>query len=163
MSFDDAGNLYGTTFLGGGASFNCNPGGSRPTGCGTVFKLVPDGLGNWSENILYRFKGSTDGSEPQDDRLVIDGKGHVFGTASGGWRSQLRQPRLRRRVRTEIAAASEQANRLLCRLRLLNCEFAIDIDDAAAQFLQRLRDVDLLLFQCRDALGQISCAYGRVA
>lgn len=84
LNFDSAGNLYGTTFLGGGASFNCNAGGTRPTGCGTVFKLTNDGAGNWSEKILYRFLGSTDGVEPEPDRLVIDRKGNLFGSAPNG-------------------------------------------------------------------------------
>src|ERR1043165_4335514 len=49
--FEVAGNLYGSTLLGGGANFNCNIGGQRPTGCGTVFKLSPQSDGSWSESI----------------------------------------------------------------------------------------------------------------
>ena len=51
LVLDDNGNLYGTT-QGGGASLNCGG------GCGTVFKLAPDG----TETLLYSFAGGSDGS-----------------------------------------------------------------------------------------------------
>src|ERR1700733_13924431 len=41
LTLDSAGNLYGTTLGGGGAD-----------GGGTVFKLTPNGKGEWTESIL---------------------------------------------------------------------------------------------------------------
>lgn len=70
---DSAGNLYGTTFLGG--DLNCNP----PYGCGTVFKL--DSGGN--ETVLHRFSDSGDGKLPAAG-LVQDPAGNFYGTTSGG-------------------------------------------------------------------------------
>ncbi|HEX3430214.1 MAG TPA: choice-of-anchor tandem repeat GloVer-containing protein [Rhizomicrobium sp.] len=66
-----SGNLYGTTSQGGT--------GGCEGGCGTVFKLAPDG----TKTILYSFAGGTDGSHPQG--LVMDKAGNLYGTtASGG-------------------------------------------------------------------------------
>ena len=45
LIFDAAGNLYGTTYRGGGSS-RCNG------GCGVVFKLTPDSGGGWTESVL---------------------------------------------------------------------------------------------------------------
>src|SRR5438876_587083 len=48
---DAAGNLYGTTVIGGSCSFF--PYG----GCGVVFKLAPNPDGTWTEHVLHRFTG----------------------------------------------------------------------------------------------------------
>jgi uncharacterized repeat protein (TIGR03803 family) len=69
---DSAGNLYGTTFEGGGTG--CGGG-----GCGTVFKLAPDG----TETVLYAFQGGNDGSSPYAG-LIADASGNLYGTASEG-------------------------------------------------------------------------------
>ena len=69
------GSLYGTTFRGGGS-------GCGGFGCGTVFKLSNSG-GHWTEAVLYRFTGGTDGAEPSDD-LARDSAGAIYGTASSG-------------------------------------------------------------------------------
>jgi uncharacterized repeat protein (TIGR03803 family) len=69
--FDQSGNLYGTT-LGG-----CN------SGSGTIFELTPRSKGKWRERVLYRFRDGDDGSEPQSG-LVLDAKGNLYGTATGG-------------------------------------------------------------------------------
>ena len=74
LVLDDAGNLYGTTYLGG--SHNC---GSFT--CGTVFRLSP-GQGKWTETVLYDFAGS-DGSNPESG-LFLDTHGHLFGTTATG-------------------------------------------------------------------------------
>lgn len=75
LIFDEAGNLYGTTLLGGpGACSN---------GCGTVFELTPDTHGGWTENVLHNFGLGTDGSQPFDG-LVFDASGNLYGTTSGG-------------------------------------------------------------------------------
>jgi len=70
---DNAGNLYGTT--GAGGSSGCNG-----DGCGTVFKLTPDG----HETVLHAFEGGTDGRGPES-QLILDKAGNLYGTtASGG-------------------------------------------------------------------------------
>jgi uncharacterized repeat protein (TIGR03803 family) len=81
---DSAGNLYGTTFIGG--LVNCT-GPFSNTGCGTVFKLTPGKLtpggSGWTETVLYRFTGGTDGSYPNAG-LVIDSQGNLYGTTGMG-------------------------------------------------------------------------------
>ena len=73
---DTAGNYYGTTANGGGST-NCS------AGCGTVFELSPNGSG-WTEKILYRFQGPTDGENPNAG-LVMDSAGNLYGnTWQGG-------------------------------------------------------------------------------
>jgi uncharacterized repeat protein (TIGR03803 family) len=60
LTLDEAGNLYGTTSIGGDPS--CGGG----TGCGTVFRLSPPAseLGQWTETILHRFTGGKQGIGP---------------------------------------------------------------------------------------------------
>jgi uncharacterized repeat protein (TIGR03803 family) len=77
LIMDAAGNLYGTTRLGGAF---CGPEG----GCGTVFKLDPSG----GESVLYSFKGSPDGANPFAG-LIMDTAGNLYGTtASGGFTAE---------------------------------------------------------------------------
>jgi uncharacterized repeat protein (TIGR03803 family) len=75
--FDAAGNLYGTTFYGGGSGCYGN------NGCGTVFRLMPKSGGGWRESVLHRFRGEHDGAAPQAG-LILDGVGNLYGTATGG-------------------------------------------------------------------------------
>ena len=70
---DAAGNLYGTAS--GGGSFQ---GACAGSGCGTVFKLAPNG----KLKVLHTFTGGSDGASPL--ALVRDAAGNLFGTASGG-------------------------------------------------------------------------------
>lgn len=70
---DTAGNLYGTT--NGGGSTGCY----QNAGCGTVFKVAPDG----TEAILYSFAGGSDGAYPYSS-LLIDDSGNLYGTTGGG-------------------------------------------------------------------------------
>jgi len=86
LTIDDDGVLYGTADLGGGASGQCG-GGLPALGCGVVYKLTPNAQGGFKETILYRFQGFADGAEPEDDRLVIDASGNIFGTAAQGGNS----------------------------------------------------------------------------
>lgn len=83
LVLDAGGNLYGTTFAGGGSQ------GCLQSGCGTVFKLVPNQGGEWTET-LFRFP--TDGhlgSQPTAP-LFIDSLGNVYGTTTtGGYRNGL--------------------------------------------------------------------------
>lgn len=73
---DAAGNLYGTTSLGGDPS--CTLLGTS-LGCGTVFKLDTTG----QETVLYTFKGerTVDSRKPG---LAMDTAGNLYGTASVG-------------------------------------------------------------------------------
>jgi uncharacterized repeat protein (TIGR03803 family) len=79
LIFDQAGNLYGTTAEGGGNA-------ACTDGCGTVFKLSPNGSGSWTETILYSFGtngGTSDGAYPEG--VIFDKSGNLYGaTASGG-------------------------------------------------------------------------------
>lgn len=79
---DRAGNLYGTTSHGGGSTF-CNQG--SITGCGTVFMLTAPSspAGKWTEQILYIFTGTEDGSVPFGG-LVLDAAGNLYGTTNEG-------------------------------------------------------------------------------
>ena len=69
VSFDAAGNLYGTNSAGGSYGY------------GTVFQLVPGTP--WTENILHEFQNADDGSVPYAG-LVSDSKGNFYGAATQG-------------------------------------------------------------------------------
>jgi uncharacterized repeat protein (TIGR03803 family) len=76
---DAAGNLYGTTQLGGliTAPRQCLTG-----GCGTVFELSPM-AGGWTETVLYKFPGNSDGAYPRSP-LLFDANGNLDGATSQG-------------------------------------------------------------------------------
>ena len=78
LTLDAAGNLYGTTDLGG-------TGTACGSGCGVVFKLAPPAApGNpWTETTLYSFTGGADGANPLAS-LVLDKAGNLYGTAFQG-------------------------------------------------------------------------------
>jgi hypothetical protein len=78
LVFDQAGNLYGTTQNGG-----ANPGCPFGLGCGTVFELTPNSSGGWTETILHRFGGGSDGFDPNAG-VVLDKAGNLYGTTVGG-------------------------------------------------------------------------------
>ncbi len=81
LAFDASGNLYGTTLKGG--SINDCPQFGAP-GCGTVFKLSPDGSGGWVERVIHNFGAAGDGYGPFSG-VVMDANGNLFGlTGSGG-------------------------------------------------------------------------------
>jgi uncharacterized repeat protein (TIGR03803 family) len=67
---DTAGNLYGTTQIGGANNF------------GAVYELRP-GTNGWTENILYSFKSNNDGRYPFGG-VVLDPDGDIYGTTSEG-------------------------------------------------------------------------------
>jgi uncharacterized repeat protein (TIGR03803 family) len=70
---DSTGALYGTA-----AYYGAN-------GQGMVYQLVPpSGGGTWTENAIYSFFGTTDGSVPASN-LIMDSTGAIYGTtASAG-------------------------------------------------------------------------------
>lgn len=70
VEIDVAGNLYGTSVLGG------------DFGGGTVWKLSP-GAGGWVHTVLYSFTGSADGGEPYKG-VTLDAAGNLYGTAVTG-------------------------------------------------------------------------------
>jgi uncharacterized repeat protein (TIGR03803 family) len=74
LIFDATGNLYGTTGGGGNASNG-----------GTVFELTPPSTqgGAWTETVLYRFAGGTDGKIPVAG-LVFDAAGNLYATTLFG-------------------------------------------------------------------------------
>jgi len=78
VTLDSAGNVYGTTIVGG--SGVCNFG---DPGCGVFFELSPNGDGTWRESFLYSFTGGKDGGEPLGG-LALDSLGHLYGTTEVG-------------------------------------------------------------------------------
>ena len=76
LLLDSAGNLYGTTLLGGNIGSVCS------SGCGTAFKLT-HGSSGWSESVLYAFAGGNDGASPYDG-LSADASGNLYGTTYAG-------------------------------------------------------------------------------
>jgi uncharacterized repeat protein (TIGR03803 family) len=70
LETDSAGNIYGTTVLGG------------DFGSGTVFKLSPTPTG-WVHTVLYSFTSGADGGEPYKG-VTIDRQGNLYGTAVTG-------------------------------------------------------------------------------
>jgi uncharacterized repeat protein (TIGR03803 family) len=69
---DATGNLYGVTNQGG--DFSCSS-----YGCGTVFKVDPNGV----ETVLHAFKGGTDGQYPNGG-VIRDQAGNLYGTTNRG-------------------------------------------------------------------------------
>jgi hypothetical protein len=78
LIFDDAGNLFGTTSIGG-----INGGGCGGLGCGTAFELTPSSGGVWNERVLHRFTGGVDGGQPYDG-LIFCPDGNLCATTSSG-------------------------------------------------------------------------------
>jgi uncharacterized repeat protein (TIGR03803 family) len=78
ITLDSAGNLYGTTSLGGPVKA-CNNG----YGCGEVFKLTPNGTGGWTYSVVHFFTNGKDGGRPQSG-VVVDSAGDIFTTTEQG-------------------------------------------------------------------------------
>jgi uncharacterized repeat protein (TIGR03803 family) len=83
LTLDAAGNLYGTTSLGG----TCG----TSSGCGTAFEIFPPQApgGSWTEAVLYSFCSDEvngtclDGSQPTSN-LTFDASGNLYGTTTTG-------------------------------------------------------------------------------
>ena len=67
--FDRAGNLYGTTSLGG----------SGGLGNGTVFELMPRSKGEWTAHVLHQF-GVSRGPGNPNAGLILDAENNLYGT-----------------------------------------------------------------------------------
>ncbi len=69
VTFDAAGNLYGTTYTGGTHNL------------GTAFELMPSN-GNWTYRLLYNFDGKN-GANPEAN-VILDPAGKLYGTTYNG-------------------------------------------------------------------------------
>ena len=70
LTMDSSGNLYGTTYYSGANNL------------GSVYQLAKKGS-TWTENLLYSFKGGTDGASPISN-VNVDANGNLYGTTSEG-------------------------------------------------------------------------------
>jgi uncharacterized repeat protein (TIGR03803 family) len=75
LIFDQAGNLYGTTWMGGAYGY------------GTVFQLTRNADGSWTEHVLYSFTGGSDGQLPEWGGLAMDAANNLYSTTNLGGES----------------------------------------------------------------------------
>jgi uncharacterized repeat protein (TIGR03803 family) len=71
LVFDQIGNLYGATKLGGA------------NGVGVVYELTKSASGTWSETVLHNFGAVKDGQYPVGN-LIFDSAGNLYGVTEGG-------------------------------------------------------------------------------
>jgi len=71
LIFDNAGNLYGLTYIGG------------TYGAGAAFELSPSFGRGWIESVLYNFEGGSDGAGPGNG-LTFRGRNLFGATPNGG-------------------------------------------------------------------------------
>jgi uncharacterized repeat protein (TIGR03803 family) len=82
LVIDGAGNLYGTTWVGGSCEY-------FGTYCGTIFELSRDSDGSWNYSVLYNFCTNQmnnvclDGATPES-QLTFDKAGNLYGTTEAG-------------------------------------------------------------------------------
>jgi uncharacterized repeat protein (TIGR03803 family) len=69
---DPAGNIYGTTYVGGAYGY------------GAVYEVVAGTNGTWTEKVLYSFQDRNDGGSPYGTTPILDSAGHLYGVASMG-------------------------------------------------------------------------------
>ncbi len=81
VTFDTAGNIYGTTFQGGHLS-DC-----AGLGCGTIYKLTPTTTGPWNGSVIRAFSGP-DGTNLVAG-VIFDSLGNLYGTAPSGTASHV--------------------------------------------------------------------------
>lgn len=70
LTFDRAGNIFGTTTNGG------------PLSGGTVFELVRNGS-QWTQSVIYSFDGVSGGNQPWAG-VIFDPAGNLYGTTNTG-------------------------------------------------------------------------------
>ncbi len=70
LIFDKAGNLYGTTYVGG------------TYGYGVTYELIPHSNA-WTEKVLHEFRGGSDGNGPFGG-VIFDSAGNLYGTTIFG-------------------------------------------------------------------------------
>ncbi|MGA2695236.1 MAG: choice-of-anchor tandem repeat GloVer-containing protein [Terriglobales bacterium] len=77
LTFDSAGNLYGTASYGGNNA-EC-------PGCGLIFKLIPGTGEHWAISTIHEFTGynGPDGAVPYGG-ITIDASGNLYGTTEFG-------------------------------------------------------------------------------
>ena len=71
LTFDSAGNAYGTTVIGGTSN------------CGTAFKLTPSGGGQWQQSVIHSFDCMAEGKYPYGG-VILDSHGNIYGTTVSG-------------------------------------------------------------------------------
>jgi uncharacterized repeat protein (TIGR03803 family) len=67
LVFDQAGNIYGTTFDGGSY------------GNGAVYEISPSN-GVWAESIIYSFRGTSEDGEEPTAGVILDNAENLYGT-----------------------------------------------------------------------------------
>jgi hypothetical protein len=106
---DSAGGLFGVTNSGG---LPCNRG---PYGCGTVFKLTPNGA-NFDESVLYTFCAKNDckdGAAPVGG-LVLDQFSNLFGATFEGGGNDIDQEGIGGGVIFELSGADYNVLHRFC-------------------------------------------------
>jgi len=76
LTFDAAGNLYGTTYSGGKFTSDCNTG-----SCGTAYELTPNANGTWTHEVIHYF-GAEDNNP--DAGMTFDATGNLYGMTNSG-------------------------------------------------------------------------------
>lgn len=75
LTFDASGSLYGATYRGGVLGGD--------DGAGTVFELVPQPDGSWTEKVLWAFTNGFANGGPLG-RVTMDAAGNLYGSTNGG-------------------------------------------------------------------------------
>ena len=75
LALDQAGNIYGTTLLGGSTS--CSYG-----GCGVIYELRPSGRA-WTQTVLYSPQLDSSGYTPTGG-VILDRSGNLYGVFGAG-------------------------------------------------------------------------------
>jgi len=69
LVFDHAGNIYGTTGMGGATNY------------GTAYQLMPE-QGGWNENVVFNFDPSNQNVANPNSGLIMDQAGNFYGSGS---------------------------------------------------------------------------------